>query len=208
LLLREGKSLSVYSTQAVQEDLSSGFPILSLLEPYCQVKRVKIPADGETTFTIPEFSTLTFLAVPLVGKAPPYSSHRLNPQTGDNIGLFILEKQSGRSIFYAPALERIPSEIIPLIQNVDVILVDGTLWTDDEMIQKGLSQKLSSDMGHLPVSGKQGILAFLKQFHKPRKMLIHINNTNPILNEASPEFAEVKANGVEVANDGDFIQLE
>jgi pyrroloquinoline quinone biosynthesis protein B len=208
LLMREGKRLPVYCTSAVQEDLSTGFPVLKLLEHYCQVELHAVPVDGEQTFSIANIPELTFLAVPLVGKAPPYSPHRLHPQQGDNIGLFIFEKQSGRSLFYAPALEQVPSEIIPMINNVDVMMVDGTFWTDDEMVRLGFSQKMAADMGHMPVSGDKGILAFLEQFSKPRKILIHINNTNPILNEDSREYAEVRARGVEVAEDGWFINLE
>lgn len=208
IFMREGNRIPLYCTDAVAEDLSTGYPILPLLSHYCGVELHTIPADAEQRFQISGFNQLEWMAVPMVGKAPPYSPHRQDPIPGDNIGLFIWDRGSKRSLFYAPALEKVPTSILPLIQAVDLILVDGTFWTEDEMIQLGFSQKRAADMGHMPVSGDDGILAFLSQFSKPRKILIHINNTNPILDESSKEYAQVRAMGVELAQDGMRINLE
>jgi pyrroloquinoline quinone biosynthesis protein B len=88
------------------------------------------------------------------------------------------------------------------------VLVDGTFWTDDEMIRLGLSRKRARDIGHLPQSGAGGMLEWLEKLPSTtRKILIHINNTNPILNETSPERAELRRRGIEVAFDGMEIQL-
>ena len=86
-------------------------------------------------------------------------------------------------------------------------MVDGTFWRDDEMVVAGLGRKLASDMGHLPQSGDHGMLSVLGPMQRPRKILIHINNSNPILDEASPERAIVDKAGVEVAYDGMDITL-
>lgn len=86
-------------------------------------------------------------------------------------------------------------------------MMDGTLWTDDEMIREGLGTRLGREMGHLSVSGDDGMLALLEQFDKPRKVLIHINNTNPILDPDASEHKAVLDAGVEIAFDGMHIQI-
>jgi pyrroloquinoline quinone biosynthesis protein B len=88
------------------------------------------------------------------------------------------------------------------------VLVDGTFWTDDEMIRLGISRKRARDIGHLPQSGAGGMLEWLDRLpHATRRILIHVNNTNPILDEASAESAELSRRGVEVARDGMEIAL-
>jgi pyrroloquinoline quinone biosynthesis protein B len=85
--------------------------------------------------------------------------------------------------------------------------VDGTVWTNNEMSKEGISDKLASEMGHLDQSGENGIMNMLKPLKKPRKILIHINNTNPILDEESPERAILDKAGIEVSYDGMDIHL-
>jgi pyrroloquinoline quinone biosynthesis protein B len=94
------------------------------------------------------------------------------------------------------------------MQNSDVVLVDGTMWTDDEMIERGASGKTARSMGHLPQSGTGGMLEWLDKLPgTTRKVLIHINNTNPILDEDSQQRATLTEHGVEVAHDGLEIEL-
>ncbi len=93
------------------------------------------------------------------------------------------------------------------MRNADCILVDGTVWTDDEMAKEGISNKRASEMGHLDQSSDGGIMSILNAMQKPRKILIHINNTNPILNEDSPQRAILNAAGIELAYDGMDITL-
>jgi pyrroloquinoline quinone biosynthesis protein B len=206
LSLREGDTLELYCTNRVYDDLTSGFPVLNMLEHYCGVNRHPIPIDGES-FTVPAIESLVFTAVPLTSKAPPYSPHRADPQPGDNIGLRISDPRSARSLFYAPGLGCMEDQLLPYLENADCLLIDGTLWTDDEMRRRGVGQKLGSEMGHLPQSEAGGIMDLLGPLQKPRKILIHINNTNPILDEDSPERAQLKAAGIEVAWDGMDIEL-
>jgi pyrroloquinoline quinone biosynthesis protein B len=88
------------------------------------------------------------------------------------------------------------------------VMVDGTFWRDDEMVRLGVSKKRARDIGHLPQSGEGGMLEWLDRLPRGvRKMLIHINNTNPILDELSVEFGELERRGVEVAHDGLEISL-
>ena len=91
------------------------------------------------------------------------------------------------------------------LATADCVLLDGTFWTDDEMIRMGLSANTARGIGHLPQSGPDGMIALLSRYDKPRKVLIHINNTNPILDDDSPERAKLTRAGIEVAWDGMLI---
>ena len=94
------------------------------------------------------------------------------------------------------------------MQSADVVLVDGTMWTDNEMIERGASSKTARSMGHLPQRGSGGMLEWLDKLpRQTRKILIHINNTNPILDEDSSERAVLEKHGIEVSHDGMEIEL-
>jgi pyrroloquinoline quinone biosynthesis protein B len=114
---------------------------------------------------------------------------------------------TGRKLFYAPGLGKMEAHLRPFFEEADCLLVDGTFWREDEMVRAGLGKKLASEMGHLPLSGPGGMIEQLRAFARPRKVLIHINNSNPILNEASPERAKLAAEGIEVAFDDMDIHL-
>ena len=206
LTLREGKTLDLYCTDRVYEDLTTGFPVLDMLGHYCGVNWHPIPLNGES-FTIPAIEGLEFTAVQLSSKAPPYSPHRKDPRPGDNIGLRVEDSASARKLFYAPGLGQMEEHLLPYMENADCLLVDGTVWTDDEMQRRGVGEKLGSEMGHLCQSEPGGMIDLLRPLHKPRKVLIHINNTNPILDENSTERAQLKKEGIEVAHDGMDILL-
>lgn len=207
LLLREGEKLNVYCTEAVQEDLTNGFPVLPLLQHYCGVNAVTIPIEKHASFKVIGATHLQFEAISLTGKAPPYSPHRQQPQQGDNIALMITDLRNQKSLFYAPGIEIITPEIKDYLARADCVLIDGTFWTEDEMLTAGVGHKLAKEMGHLPQSGDQGMLAILKEFSQARRILIHINNTNPILNSESAEFKILEDNHIEVAYDGMEITL-
>jgi len=101
----------------------------------------------------------------------------------------------------------IEDHVLDYMKNADVVLIDGTVWTDDEMSKHGINNKKASEMGHLDQSSKGGIMETLNSLKKPRKILIHINNTNPILREDSDERKLLEANGIEVSYDGMDIIL-
>ena len=207
LMLREGKPLEIYCTDMAREDLTTGNPLFNVLGHYCTVNWHKLPTHNGNGFSVIGAQYLRFTAVPLLSKAPPYSPHRQDPQEGDNVGIRIEDLRTGKNLFYAPGLGKLEPHLEPFLKNADCLLVDGTCWTDDELIRFGISKQSSRDMGHLPQSGEGGMISVLKPLTKPRKILIHINNTNPILNEESRERAELTANGIEVAYDGMEIDL-
>lgn len=207
LTLREhNKPWDVYTTKAVYEDLTTGFPVFNILGHFRGINHHEISTD-ESSFTIPSAEGLVFTAVPLKSEAPPYSPHRHNTVPGDNIGMRIEDTRTGKNLFYAPGLGVAEPHVMEYMANADIVLVDGTVWTDDEMSHEGISNKRAQEMGHLDQSSKGGIMEILSGMDKPRKFLIHINNTNPILNEESPQRKTLEAAGIEVSYDGMDIEL-
>ena len=129
-------------------------------------------------------------------------------EPGDNVGVTLIDTASGKKVFYAPGLGQMEDHVWAAMQAADVVLVDGTLWTDDEMITLGASKKTSRAMGHMPQIGPDGMIEWLDKLPSTtRKILIHINNTNPILNEDSPQRAELTRHGIEVSFDGMDIEV-
>ena len=207
LMLREGRPLEIYCTDMAREDLSTGNPLFKILGHYCGVNWHHVPTGRGNSFPVIGAEELTFTAVPLKSNAPPYSPHRDNPLEGDNIGMRIADPRSGKVLFYAPGLGEIEPHLKPFLEEADVLMVDGTFWTDDEMIRLGLSKKHARDIGHLPQSGAGGMIEVLKPLKASRKILIHINNTNPILDEDSDERRQLAGAGIEVAYDGMDFKL-
>ena len=105
------------------------------------------------------------------------------------------------------ALPALPPELQYRFVGSDLVLVEGTFWRNDELARLGISERSARDMGHLPLSGPGGTLEALERLERPRKVLVHINNTNPILLEDSPEREAVVRAGVEVAYDGLEVEL-
>lgn len=206
LTLREGCPMNVWCTEMVHQDLTSGFPVFNMLKHWnggLQYHEI----NPKQAFKIDGFENLEILPLIIKSAAPPYSPHRHDPHDGDNIALIIKDHKTQKQLFYAPGLGKIDDQIMQIMQSSDCVMIDGTLWTDDEMQQTGVGTKTGREMGHLYISGEGGSLSYLNQLSTPKKVLIHINNTNPILNENSSQFAELKANGVEVAYDGMQIEL-
>jgi pyrroloquinoline quinone biosynthesis protein B len=189
----------------VKQDLTTGFPLFNMLTHYCGVNHHPLPLDG-TGFSISGIEDLHFYSHSLKSKAPPYSPHRHDPHDGDNIGVVIEQISTGQKIYYAPGLGEIEPHVQTALETVDCILVDGTFWQHDEMERAGISKKRALEMGHLPQSGPDGMMDHLAKV-TARKILIHINNTNPILDENSPERQTLDSAGIEVAYDGLEITL-
>lgn len=205
-MLRESAApWPIYCTANVQKDLSVGNPIFKVLEHFCGTDHHLVEPDKP--FSVAGLPTVQWQAVAVAGKPAPYSPNRAAPLKGDNIALF-LEDAAGGSLFYAPGIAGIDDSIWPFMMKADCVLVDGTFWSDDEMPALKISSKRARDLGHLPQSGAGGMLEWLDKLPKrTRKILIHINNTNPILDESSPQAQEVRRRGVEVAHDGLEIDL-
>ncbi|HEY7620130.1 MAG TPA: pyrroloquinoline quinone biosynthesis protein PqqB [Solirubrobacteraceae bacterium] len=189
LLLREsGAPVRVFGAAAVARALND--TIVRMLERFCGV----------------DWQTLEpGRALPIDG-----SSLVVEPfETGDDeaSGLVVRDGASGGVLTYAPALATLDDGVLTRLAASDLVLVDGTFWREDELARLGISDRTAHDMGHVPLSGAGGTLAALAGLERPRKVLVHINNTNPILLEDSPEREAVVGAGVEVAYDGLEVQL-
>ncbi|MGY8821327.1 MAG: pyrroloquinoline quinone biosynthesis protein PqqB [Pseudomonadales bacterium] len=206
LTLREGCPHEVWCTEMVHQDLSTGFPLFKMLEHWNGGLRWN-PIALEGSFAIATCPNLNITPIPLRSSAPPYSPHRNDPHPGDNIGLLIEDRKTGGTLFYAPGLGQVSPELLELMRSADCLLVDGTLWRDDEMRVREVGTKLGSEMGHLHQSGPGGMIEVLDGMPAARKILIHINNTNPILDEDSAERAVLDEHGIEVSFDGMSIEL-
>ncbi|MEP6720340.1 MAG: pyrroloquinoline quinone biosynthesis protein PqqB [Variovorax sp.] len=211
--LREGPCIDVYATPCVFEDLTTVFPVLSVLEHYCGTRWHMLPVAGTQTsapFFVSGFPLLRFTAVAIPGKAPPYSPHRREQNVGDNIALLIEDLKHGGRLFYSPGLAEVGEHERQWMCDADCLLVDGTFWLEDEMRHAGLSRKTASEMGHLPQIGTDariGMVDVMLATDARRKVLIHINNSNPILDEGSEQRRVLDSHGIEVAYDGMEITL-
>ena len=201
-MLRESpRPWPIWCTDSTHADLTRGNPVFGVLGHFCGVDRRRIELSRE--FGVDGVEGVSWRALPVASKPAPYSPNRESPVRGDNLALVIKDEPSGRTAVYAPGLAAIDADLWDAMQAASCVLVDGTFWTDDEMIRLGVSRKRARDIGHLPQSGPDGMLHWLGRLPAgTRKILIHINNTNPILNESSAEFAALVGQGVEVAYDG------
>lgn len=208
LSLREGPRLQLHCAPAVHEDLTTGLPLLKVLESYCGVTwhPMQLTSEGGEWR---EVAGLRLQPVAVPGKAPPYSPRRQSESLGNNAALVIEDPVSGGRLFYAPGLAQVGAAERRWLDACDCVMVDGTFWTEDEMVAAGLGTKYAADMGHLPqCDGPRGpgMLRALQDSRARRKILIHINNSNPILDEDGPERGELTRRGIEVAFDG--MQLD
>jgi pyrroloquinoline quinone biosynthesis protein B len=207
-MLREStRPLPVWCSARVAADLTHGNPIFAVLRHYCGIERHEIQANG-AAFGIDAVPGVLWRALAVASKPAPFSPGRESPEPGDNVALVIADAASGRSAVYAPGLAAIDAELWQAMRTAACVLVDGTFWSDEEMIGLGMSKKRARDIGHLPQSGAGGMLEWLERLPPAtRRILIHVNNTNPILDDDSPERAELARRGVEVACDGLEIEL-
>lgn len=208
ITLREGLPLDVYCSHVVYEDLTSAYPLFNMLEHWHGGLKFKpIGYQQSDAFTVAGVADIEFVPVTIESNAPPYSKYRDKVVAGNNIGLKIIDKTTGKYLFYLPGIVESTPEVEEILTDASCVLIDGTLWLDDEMIAQGVGTKLGSQMGHMPVNGDFGTVALLNKFDIERKILIHINNTNPILNEESAQHQFVLDNGVEIAVDGMEITI-
>ena len=206
-MLRESvRPWPVWCSDSTHRDLTHGNPLFGVLGHYCGIDRRRIELGVD--FAVDGVDGVRWRALPVASKPAPYSPNRESPASGDNLALVITDVPSGRSVVYAPGLGAMDEQLWAAMRTAACVLVDGTFWTDDEMIRLGISRKHARDIGHLPQNGSGGMLEWLARLPAhTRKILIHINNTNPILDESSAQAAELLERRVEVAHDGLEILL-
>jgi pyrroloquinoline quinone biosynthesis protein B len=203
LLLRESATpVRVFGDEGVAHALRRGYPVLEILERYCGADWQKLESERPRPL---EGSSLEVEPFAVGGDAPRYlDGSDLELQAS---GFVFRDRASGGVVTYAPGLARLDDGVLTRFASSDLVLVDGTFWRDDELARLGISARSARDMGHLPLWGPGGTLEALARLERPRRVLVHINNTNPILLEDSPEREAVHRAGVEVAYDGLEIAL-
>jgi pyrroloquinoline quinone biosynthesis protein B len=203
LLLRESQApVRVFGDGGVERALRRGYPVLGILERYCGAEWQSLEPGRARPL---EGSSLEVEPFEVGGDAPRYlSGTDVELQAS---GFAFRDGASGGVVTYAPGLARLDDDVLARFAASDLVLVDGTFWRDDELARLGISVRSARDMGHLPLSGPGGTLEALARLERPRKVLVHINNTNPILLEDSPQREAVQGAGVEVAYDGLEIEL-
>jgi pyrroloquinoline quinone biosynthesis protein B len=182
--------------------LTDGYPVLPILAEYSGVDWHALEPGGSLPV---DGSSLEVEAFPAGGDAPRYLAG-----TGAEIeatGLVFRDRESGGVLTYVPGLARLDDDVLGRLAASDVVLVDGTFWRDDELLRLGISERTAQQMGHVPLSGPGGALEAFARLERPRVILVHINNTNPVLLERSPERDAVLRAGVEIAEDGLEIEL-
>jgi pyrroloquinoline quinone biosynthesis protein B len=202
LALRESRDpLRVIATDGVRCALERDLPLLTVLEGYCDVVFSELVPGQATALD----SALSVEPFAVGGDAPRYVR---SAGGGDMVvGLTFRDDDTGRVLTYAPGLGQLEKEIVGRMERSDCVLVDGTFWSDDELSRVTGGSRTARQMGHVPLDGESGSLAMLSDLEHPRRVLVHINNTNPVLLEQSHERALVRAAGVEVGYDGMEIEL-
>jgi pyrroloquinoline quinone biosynthesis protein B len=209
LSLRESQRLEIYATSAVQRGFVEGNGLYATLERFPGqanwhpltlglAQELPLPAGGR--------SGLIVEAVGVPGQPPLHLRDRVRPGPEDNVGFRIRDRASGGTLIYLSGLASMNGSVRELLEGASCLFLDGTFWSSDELIVLGLGERRAEDMAHWPIGGPGGSLETLKNIEIRHRYFIHINNTNPILREDSPERAAITAAGWQAAYDG--LELE
>ncbi|HLU67917.1 MAG TPA: MBL fold metallo-hydrolase, partial [Kofleriaceae bacterium] len=203
LSLRESQPLAVYGTAAVLRGFADGSLHRTLARVPGQVSWRPLALGADQALAGPDGRPcgLSIAAFPVPGKVPLHRAGLQEPGPEDTVALRVRDRARGQTLLWAPSVAGPAPVIEPLLREAELALFDGTFWSADELERAGAGGRRAEEMGHWPLGGPAGSLALLARV-PARSVLVHINNTNPILVEDSPERAAVAACGVEVAEDG------
>ena len=198
LLLREADGLELHATKAVHGTLHDGNSLLRTLAAYCPVTWQPVEPGAD----VPLGGGLSYRAfdVPTTKRARFGSDDADGP--GRVVGYRLTDEHSGRALVYLPGVQEFTSEVHDQLAGCSCLLVDGTCWDDDEVIRLGRSGRTAREMGHVPIGGPGGSLEQLSSMPVGRTIYTHLNNTNPVLLEDSPQRRALERHGMEVAVDG------
>ena len=209
--LREGQPFTIYGSDRVIATLNVN-SIFNVCDP-AKVPRVTFKLDEPTKLEgagVDLGLTVEAFAVP--GKIALFlekgdSTSNFGSRDGDTIGLKVTANDSGKSFFYIPGVAEIDAPLAERIKGAELLFLDATLFTDDEMVAQGLSQKTGKRMGHISISGPDGSIEAIKPLDVKRRIYVHINNSNPVLDETSEARKLVENAGWEVGFDGMEVRL-
>lgn len=209
--LREAQAFSIYGSSRVLATIKANSVFNVCNEKI--VPRHELPLDAQTQISgAGEDLGLTVEAFAVPGKVALYledtkAGGNFGSREGDTIGLKVIETATGKSFFYVPGCAELDAPLAARVKGASLIFFDGTLYTDDEMIKQGLMQKTGARMGHISISGPEGSIAAFKDLGIERKIYVHINNSNPVLDDNSDERRATATAGWEVGFDGMEISL-
>lgn len=209
--LREGQPFSLYASDRVMATVNAN-SVFNVLNPE-KVERIVLELDRPQPLTGGGSDLgLTVEAFDVPGKVALYledasKGKSFGTEEGDTIGLKVTDTVNGGSFFYIPGCAEVDAPLAERLKGAELVMFDGTLYTDDEMIAQGLSQKSGARMGHISMSGPDGSIAAFDALSVKRKVFVHINNSNPVLDDNSPERKAVEMAGWEVGYDGMEIRL-
>ena len=210
LSLRESHPLRLLTTPSIERGFRENnvlFRTLQRFEGQLQFQPLQLAKAEPLLRTDGSPSGLTVEAVPVPGKLPIHLEGRAAPSSEDSIGLLIREPARACTFGYFPGVARGSPELAAAVAQAEGLMFDGTFWSEDELPGQGLLNKRAQDMAHWPIGGDGGSAQFLAGLRAKRRVLIHINNTNPILRESGREAAQLEAAGIEIAYDGMELTL-
>jgi pyrroloquinoline quinone biosynthesis protein B len=206
VLLREARHLPVYATPAVRSILDDDSRVLPVTRAFSEVPVVDLLLDAAVPLPYRDGSasglTVEAFAVPA---GPPRFAR--SEAEGHTVGLLLRDAATGTVCAFVPGCGGLESSLLSRLAEADALLFDGTFWSDEELMAAGIGDRTARQMDHLPISGIGGSLEQLATLPCRHKIYTHINNTNPILLEQSPERAAVIRTGVAVAADGLHLTL-
>ena len=210
ILLREAQPLRVYATPSIREIIMENNIIFAMVRKQISWEGVVPGREFELTSVSGTSSGIGCLPFALQGNYPYYvrpgQASALPPDEA-LLGLSLRPASGGGTLIYMPGAPAVDQPLLDRLNNCDLLLLDGTFWTDDELIRIQGGGRTARQMGHLPISGPGGSLERLSALKRPRKIYIHVNNTNPILDEDSAAYHQVRQAGWEVAQDGMEFEL-
>ncbi|MEE3373048.1 MAG: pyrroloquinoline quinone biosynthesis protein PqqB [Planctomycetota bacterium] len=209
LQLREGCRFPIYSTSLVRQWLELDLPLSRILQHFAPRDWTILDPQAPTELKLPN-GRASGLEVGLLNVGediPRYVQHHAASPQGSIVALAIRDQMHGHMVVYAPGVASLTPSLVNAAAQADIILIDGTFWSDDEPRRTGIRDTTACQMGHLPVSGPTGTLDWLADQPAAHRVYVHINNTNPMLIEDGPERQQVNARGIRVAQDGDLFSL-
>ncbi|HEY0263949.1 MAG TPA: pyrroloquinoline quinone biosynthesis protein PqqB [Granulicella sp.] len=198
LLLREFQPLTVYATRLVRQVLeaNSFFRMLERVPNQLTWKEIHPGRAFEV-----EESGIFCTPIPLKGSLPTYAKEMDTQEPGQS-SLGLVVACEGRRIAYTPALPEVTDDLLAVYRSCDTVLVDGTFWSDAELTSTHSGTPAARDIGHIPLCGEDGTIALLRSLTEQRRIFVHINNTNPVLDPRSAERAALVEAGWQLGYDG------
>jgi len=205
LSLRETSDLLIYASEETQLALTQGLALLPTLNRFCKTRVLPAPlAPQQLRHRDRSACSLSCQAIRVPGKRPRFAAGRPTAAARGSfaVGYKIYDGKTGGCLVYLPEILALTPEVVSLLDDCDLLLFDGSFWSEYELAENGIKGRSAAQMGHIPIGGKSGSLRGLSGVATPQRILVHINNTNPILRENSRERRQVLAAGWTVGQDG------